>query len=377
MRNCTISRLLKSVLVVTTFGIELCAARASGFPSERDPLRWPFAADSIWNTPIGSEARYVPANIPPHARLGPEEEIIILTPAAPAVNLVEHKGGWNKARKRADAITGRILETNVPIPFAFSTDPGYYGVTPNQSAAILLTDGRTLIQNQPFHRVGLGGPAITQFRFPRTDLYGDGVAGSHGGSGMSAIGGCIRVGELVPGGVLRHALKVVLWGKLAFHYSQDEADGKPGYRWPAFRADGYASTNTYAGKNPELQVGSLLALKPDFKLPELATEPARMIARALQDYGAYVIDDSAWSFVGLCVEWGPDGRVLDEFKQTWGFALPVELDSRTQWASDIQAIMAALEVVANNGPESKGGGGVMRQPKPPPFRDAQDAQASK
>src|SRR3712207_4646140 len=29
----------------------------------RDPLRWPYARTSIWNTPIGSKARYVPARI--------------------------------------------------------------------------------------------------------------------------------------------------------------------------------------------------------------------------------------------------------------------------------------------------------------------------
>ena len=31
-------------------------------PKSRNPLKWPFASTSIWNTPIGSNARYVPAN---------------------------------------------------------------------------------------------------------------------------------------------------------------------------------------------------------------------------------------------------------------------------------------------------------------------------
>ena len=30
----------------------------------RDPLKWPFAQNSIWNMPIGSGAQYVPANLP-------------------------------------------------------------------------------------------------------------------------------------------------------------------------------------------------------------------------------------------------------------------------------------------------------------------------
>ncbi|HYG36735.1 MAG TPA: hypothetical protein VEC99_18220 [Clostridia bacterium] len=95
----------------------------------------------------------------------------------------------------------------------------------------------------------------------------------------------IRVGELVPGGQIQHALKVMLWGKLAFYFSRDEADMKPGYRWPAFHADGYANTNSYAGENPELQVGSLLCLRPDFDVqacplnrPASSPEPCKIMA---------------------------------------------------------------------------------------------------
>ena len=35
----------------------------AGFPGQRDPWLWPFASNSIWNMPIGSEARYVPAGL--------------------------------------------------------------------------------------------------------------------------------------------------------------------------------------------------------------------------------------------------------------------------------------------------------------------------
>ena len=49
---------------------------------------------------------------------------------------------------------------------------------------------------------------------PLTPIYLNNVAwessdeGAHGGSGLSSIGGTIRLGELVPGGVIRHALKI-------------------------------------------------------------------------------------------------------------------------------------------------------------------------
>src|SRR5690349_1776176 len=39
------------------------AARPEAVKETRDPLLWPFARTSIWNTPIGARARYVPARI--------------------------------------------------------------------------------------------------------------------------------------------------------------------------------------------------------------------------------------------------------------------------------------------------------------------------
>src|SRR3989344_6009640 len=71
------------------------------FAAARDPLKWPFASDSIWNMPIGDGAVYVPANLNPDPgnMLGDpsnttgspwlagmpslDEEIIVLKPTAP------------------------------------------------------------------------------------------------------------------------------------------------------------------------------------------------------------------------------------------------------------------------------------------------------
>ena len=39
----------------------------------------------------------------------------------------------------------------------------------------------------------------------------------------------------------------------------------------------------------ELVMGSLLALKPDFDIAALSTEPAQILAQALKDYGGYVV----------------------------------------------------------------------------------------
>jgi hypothetical protein len=183
------------------------------------------------------------------------------------------------------------------------------------------------------------------------------------------------VGELVPGGVIRHALKINVFGRKNYHFDAREAT--PGYRWPAKSADGYAgdprSSCAYGGGVPAMRIGSLVALKPDFPVEALRTEPAKFVARALVDYGAYAVDDTCWDVYGLTTEWGSDGRVVDEFRAAWGF--PIETSARSscsdagrecQWAKDMAEVFTALQVVDNNAPGSVGGGGIGRQPPAPP-----------
>jgi hypothetical protein len=141
-------------------------------------------------------------------------------------------------------------------------------------------------------------------------------------------------------------------------------------------ADAYAADN-YGGSVPTVEMGALLALKPDFDLDGLHREAAKIIARALMDYGGYVVDDTAWDVYAFATEWGPDGRVVDEFRQTWGFALEASFKStcaavtpKCQWAQDMADIFTHLHVVGNNGPQSIGGGGTARQPLAPPFAEA-------
>src|SRR3954451_19580309 len=70
MRTSTARRavVLAAVAAVGVGAVTDAAASAATSPSPttsaprtRDPLRWPFARTSIWNTPIGTKARYVPA----------------------------------------------------------------------------------------------------------------------------------------------------------------------------------------------------------------------------------------------------------------------------------------------------------------------------
>ncbi len=129
--------------LVILFGLPVLAEK-------RDPLKQPFSPRSIWNMPIGSNADYLPANIQPASRIWPDEDIIILTSKAPRIEIHEHTAGWDRTKNRCAIITDRVFRS-LPIPSNFFT-ADYTGLTPNHACAILSSDGRTLFQNQPFHR---------------------------------------------------------------------------------------------------------------------------------------------------------------------------------------------------------------------------------
>src|SRR5207237_5611727 len=166
-----------------------------------------------------------------------------LKPTAPMTPGFLNSDGWGSG-SRCAALGGVLF--NAPIPNDFVV-PGNHagssdGDTPNAAAAFLAADGHTLIQHQPFARCTAGGPATSHYLFPTEDLLGTGRTGSHGGSGLSALGGTVRLGELVPGGAIRHALKLNI--DAVNFYS-----GFSGFRWPATKSD--AGGAGYSGSVPQ------------------------------------------------------------------------------------------------------------------------------
>ncbi len=338
----------------------------------RNKYQQPFAVTSIWNMPLGSAAKYVPADIPAHQYTGTEADVIVLTPDAPIAKVYTNQVGWTQGNRCA-------AETNagftVPVPRDFLV-PDERPSTPNSSAAFLLTDGRTLAQFQPVARCQNDGPVTftAGARFADVDIYGDGIEGAHGGSGLSSIGGTIRLGELIKGAPpMRHALKVNLNAATSISPNQG------GYRWPAKNADSCAP-NCYNGQNSALRMGALLALKQEFSETKLETEPAKQLTWTLKNYGAYVVDNSAWSCYYFAFERSPSGSAAREFAKSWGYTpsgLPYEswtgTDGRmesvpnmeTPWGRDMIKIFSALHIVDNNTPETPGGGGTPLQPLAP------------
>jgi hypothetical protein len=330
----------------------------------RDPYKQPFAATSPWNTPIGDQAVYVPAGLGDVNGIHVDEDYIVLTPDAPITPILLSNAGWGPNEKDRCIASGGLLQ-QVPLPKHFVISPeNWDGRTPNAGLAVLLEDGVTIIQNQPFARCFPGEPGHTNYTFNTpVNLFEDGLYGAHGGSHLSAIGGAIRLGELVPGGEINHALKINVFGEKYLSYNQVHK----GFRWPATTADGYANGN-YKGIVDECRMGSLLALPADLDLESLGlqTEPAKILARTFQLYGAYIVDDTAWDVYALITEFSPDGRVKDEFQNVWGFPFNSH-NMNHPWVQDMDAIIKSLHVVDNNSPQSVGGGGNPIGPLAPEF----------
>lgn len=336
--------------------------------STRDPLAWPFASTSIWNMPIGSGAVFADANLSPDPEgdvWAPmpqiDDEVIVLRPSAPMTTIDYSSAGWSGA-DRCYATGGAL--TSVPMPSDYVV-PNSLG---NLGAAFLMNDGHTIRQLQPLARCTPGGHGTALVTFPDVDLFGDGIRGAHGGSGMSSIGGALRMGELRPGGTApRHALKVDVDSPIELHSCPSFSDC---YRWPAVTADSganwsYGSRN--ANASPAMKMGALLAIPGSVSLASLGfeTEPGKMLAWTFQNYGAYIVDTTGGASFTISAATGPDGSFRDQFANDWGFPLEERVRDATPWVRDIQRIRALLRVVDNNGPTSVGGGGTPRQPLAP------------
>lgn len=334
----------------------------------RDPLQQPFSSSSIWNMPIGSGAKYVAAGltaVPRNDEWAPmpqmDDEPIILTPTAPLTPLMYNGVGWDSGDR---CVSQGDELAKVPIP------PGYTlpSSRSNNSAAFLMPDGRTILQSQPLTRCTAGGIATSLLTFPPEDLYGLGITGSHGGSGLSAIGGSIRLGELRPGQRgPRHALKVSVDSQYELYKCTEETDC---YRWPATRSD-TNSVGDYGSlsdnHNTAMKMGALLALPTsvDINTIGLESEPGRELAWTLQNYGAYVVDSTDGAGFSIAAETGPSGSVRDQFLSDYGMDFDVRVNDNTPWSRDMQRLRLLLSVVDNNTPTTVGGGGTPLQPLAP------------
>lgn len=157
----------------------------------RDPLKWPFVSTSPWNMPIGTGASFAASGL--HFTTTPnateywydmpqtDSERIILTPGAPLTDVYINTTGWSGGDR---CVQQGALFFQAPIPAAYVVPNS----TNNNGAAILMADGKTITQTQPFTRCA-GYSHATSLQVPwsisawQYDIKTeDGRLGAHGGS---------------------------------------------------------------------------------------------------------------------------------------------------------------------------------------------------
>ena len=237
-----------------------------------------------------------------------------------------------------------------------------------------------MLQLEPLTRCERGSETVFGYRATDQDIYGAGLWGGHFGSGLSSVGGTLRHGELIGAGDIRHVLKVKVWGAKYLSYNRADLSSPlngPGFRWPAIRSDSGAGTpgsfNAYGTKQPALSkpikgmvMGSLLAIPANITLESLGLDKSqklfpviKKLFNALQNYGAYIDDNTGWEANYFGAEYG----VQEELQKVYGQGL----EDNPAMLSDLNKLFTALHIVDNNAPLSIGGGGKPRAPKAPAF----------
>ncbi len=330
--------------------------------STRDARYWPFAQNSIWNMPIGSNAVYVNAGFQPEAHAQQEIEYIIL--ATPSDPLTQIRYNTNPDAGRCTPQSGVLGNIKFPTNAIIPNDGG------NACGSIV---NRLIEQEHQWIARCTPGSVITTSSDPafveNNIETGSGIEGSHGGSGLNAMGGTIRLGELSPGsGPIRHALQFKAWAKKYFYRGSNLNNC---YRWPALNSDSYAldpvNQGGYGGTNSAVRPGSLVAIPPGVSISTLGltTVYGQKIAQALQDYGAYIVDDTYWDDYDFSTEYNGFDGVYEQYQRDYG----ILIDGAAALA-DINKIVVQLKVVNNNSATSIGGGGTPRVALAPPFGSA-------
>ncbi len=302
-------------------------------------------------------------------------------------------------------VVGPAFPHKLRLPHEFLTNRSD-GCAGNNGLAMLQPDNHTVIQTQPAYRCTKGGPLLSKSGanssigcpqpHPLTvDITSSGpetALGAHGGSGLSALGGVIRLHEIGPNAPpIRHALKLELFAHQYYYGGGEDRrklqpptpanGGRTQYVWPATGSDAYTWEEcklgaqrclAYKGTNPHLAPGALLALPASTAATlrgHLKTEPAMRIADAFRDYGGYIVDDTASDSASLSWESGANAVFQAAYNLT--------LDTASgPWYDDLVEIFQALHIVTNNGPDAVGGGGIRRVgPLPPLCQDENVAAA--
>jgi hypothetical protein len=287
--------------------------------------------------PIGTGAQYSPANLGVPSNYFTEDEFLYLDPTAPIRTLSGDGHAWPAS------CSGGPDNVQVRVRDGATIPSGGASYQPNNTGAALLADNSDVVQEFfASCRNNGGGTLYAGWVLCQHSLRGSGLGSfcAHGGSGLTAVGGSLRVWETAPGTPIRHALKLTMPVSTLSDDQVGECDG--GYRWPAIAADGgwndVGGNSNYSGSVNQLCMGALLALPPGTNCGALVTgELSQRICAALRDYGAYVVD-------------------VHPYGPTWRpFTINGEVGVGSMISgSQMITLFNSLQVVVNNGPGTVG-----------------------
>ncbi len=333
IRYCTCF-VLAAMLVVYSGGQYFKVSASTQDTSTRDPAYWPFDANSPWNMPIGSEAKFEPMSSPEWTTAQKYGFIINSTEYTIPVYVAT---GSDPVRKvyRTDSVINFNAPFEQRVPDAAAPSPG------SDAQLSLIDETHNYVTEMIWAKRRSDGGIEAPFP-NKIDLRGPGVFKDYHGScayGGSCTAGLIRKGELKNG--IRHALRIAITPTVV---NKNAPGGKP-YVWPASSADD-GDGRSYTGTG-NMYMGSLLAIPPNVNIQEIAGPPGTPLyelAKALQDYGAYVADTG---YLNLYAEPTANDEVQTLLYNT--------------------TVPKYLQVVVNNGSDRVGGGGTPRRPLAPPF----------
>lgn len=316
----------------------------------RNAQMWPFTENSIWNLPISNSAVFTDGT-----------DAATLDIINPANTLWINQGQYSHPVSYAKSINGVVgwSDTNsAGRSGAFKTPPGATRATgTDRHLHIMRPDGILLDENigvsPADSSIPGGGGTVT--RHQRVNLFGNGLGPLNGvrAYGGSAVGGLIRAWEIDKThpsytGKIQHPLAFALAPTQQLYtsgsagYNGNGYGTALGYVWPATEQD-YASATIYTGHVP---MGAYFAIPPSVNINSLGltTEWGLMLAKCLQDYGAYNTDTS--SEFTLYVEPSAPGDFRSAILGT-DFA-----------GSELHKVINQLRRVTNNAAETPNGGAL-------------------
>lgn len=327
--------------------------------------------------PLGSAAQYVALNMTiPDKGYSSDECYLTFVPGSPQKRLIDRGYWWPYPQ---DGFSPTDTGIKVCVPDDWIVAPPSTHNLPNRGTAALLPDGRAQEFQYTVRESNGSDISIHDGVRATYDLKGDGLTGNnngfgaHGGSGMTAIGGTIRAGELLASaGPIRHALAITM--NTAKWATKQGGNITNGFRWPAIAADNYwnndASGNGYGTweegihSKDGLGMGTLLALPQSFdtSTQNFETTAGQKIALALKHYGAYVVDSvmPTWDDMLINME---EACYIDAPELHKG----EDSASSSLYRRDMNKIVPSLCVIDNNTSSSIGGGGTPLQPLAPDF----------